>query len=519
MDSAISVPHPLGHPRKASGPTRKSVVILPVLLASVAAALYFGRGMLGEELLNEGVNREQIEAYLGDELTEGLATALSRGEQGQEAEAASTGEPASDGAMPSEGGSEGDPELAVFVEGTVDEDDREDAFGEDGTLSSPNLDGDDGAGLERFAEDGDYPLEAAEVATVATIDEYGDGDSQTHADADADPHESGEDANGGLVADDRDHGASTQAAGEERADGVVAAAPAGRKTARNARGGAPRAGANRGKQARRGTRAAAGRGAGAGKGKRRKVAKGRAVKRRRVAKGRAHGNPRAAHRGKPARMARHARRTNKGRHARRGHRARNAGPANRARMASSTAATEPEWNGSAGSIDGLANAASGPSATAPGWANPDAPERGPRWAHLQTAGGSGGVKEPALGQGGSGSGWQCSGNVPKKQVRQVVDRSEGAIRACYERELRTDKTLQGRVRVKLLVNAVGGVTAARIQGSMPNQRVRGCVTRHAEQWLFPAPTGGTCAVVVTPYRFKPEPPDKKSKGKGKGKKR
>lgn len=101
------------------------------------------------------------------------------------------------------------------------------------------------------------------------------------------------------------------------------------------------------------------------------------------------------------------------------------------------------------------------------------------------------------------SSWECSGDVPRPAIREVMRRSQPTIRKCYERQLRTDNTLQGSVNLEVRIGKQGGVDGARVHGSLQNPNVRSCLRGLAREWSFPAPKGGECAVFTAPYNFQP----------------
>ena len=140
------------------------------------------------------------------------------------------------------------------------------------------------------------------------------------------------------------------------------------------------------------------------------------------------------------------------------------------------------------------------------------------------AGGSGGLRS-AKGAGGSGSlrgiaGLRASGpgevgtgeKGTERAVRAVVKdsspvdidgaldpnvvaneirRRKGAIIACYERALKRNPNLSGKVVLSFTVSSIGKVTGADIDNdSMHDDEVNSCITSIVRSWRFPAPDGG-----------------------------
>jgi hypothetical protein len=82
--------------------------------------------------------------------------------------------------------------------------------------------------------------------------------------------------------------------------------------------------------------------------------------------------------------------------------------------------------------------------------------------------------------------------------------NDGRYRACYERGLRTNPALAGRVTVKFVVDRSGAVAVASDGGSdIPDDGVKKCVIAAFGALSFPAPANGLLTVVY-PIAFSPE---------------
>jgi hypothetical protein len=99
--------------------------------------------------------------------------------------------------------------------------------------------------------------------------------------------------------------------------------------------------------------------------------------------------------------------------------------------------------------------------------------------------------------------WECSGDLPAAEIRQVVATNRRQVQSCYERGLKRDNVLQGSLELKLRVNSVGKIVATAVTGTLHDKDVFTCVRGLAEGWRLPAPTGGDCAVLQIPFRFSP----------------
>ena len=96
----------------------------------------------------------------------------------------------------------------------------------------------------------------------------------------------------------------------------------------------------------------------------------------------------------------------------------------------------------------------------------------------------------------------CEGTVPAAALQAAVGRYSGQVRNCYERALRQNNMLQGRVTVSLRIGEGGNVTSANASGNL-GSAVNSCVTSVARSWRLVAPTGGTCAQARVPFNMTP----------------
>jgi outer membrane biosynthesis protein TonB len=110
------------------------------------------------------------------------------------------------------------------------------------------------------------------------------------------------------------------------------------------------------------------------------------------------------------------------------------------------------------------------------------------------------AKRPARRPGG-----ECEGEVDKARVRQVFAANDRQVRACYERRLKLNHVLQGRLDVEVRLGKTGSVDGVRIGGTLRDNEVHDCVRRAARSWQFPPLASGTCAVVALPFHLTPSP--------------
>jgi serpin B len=90
------------------------------------------------------------------------------------------------------------------------------------------------------------------------------------------------------------------------------------------------------------------------------------------------------------------------------------------------------------------------------------------------------------------------GEMDPALVSKVARREIGAVKACYERELKRDPDLRGKVMVQWTITAAGTVSGVdATDDSMGDLEVEGCITRLVAHWRFPAPAHGSVEVKLT----------------------
>jgi len=86
---------------------------------------------------------------------------------------------------------------------------------------------------------------------------------------------------------------------------------------------------------------------------------------------------------------------------------------------------------------------------------------------------------------------QLDSNIIVKEVKARM----GAIKACYERSLKRNPNLSGKIAVRWTITPAGTVTGVDIdQDSMGDPEVSSCIKSQISHWRFPAPAGGSVDV-------------------------
>lgn len=96
-----------------------------------------------------------------------------------------------------------------------------------------------------------------------------------------------------------------------------------------------------------------------------------------------------------------------------------------------------------------------------------------------------------------------TGMLEKSDLRRVFNASNTAMRKCYERALKGNPGLSGKVQLQVRIARDGTVSYARAEGSLGNGLVFECMERQAKTLKFPEPKGGT-VLVNNPYTFTPD---------------
>ncbi|MEZ4286592.1 MAG: AgmX/PglI C-terminal domain-containing protein [Polyangiales bacterium] len=99
---------------------------------------------------------------------------------------------------------------------------------------------------------------------------------------------------------------------------------------------------------------------------------------------------------------------------------------------------------------------------------------------------------------------QCNGSLTKAEIQETIDSvARKQVQACYERELKSNNTLEGTMNVLITIATNGAVSGVRTGGSLKSGSVSSCIKSVARKWKFEQPTGG-CVQTVVPFSFSPK---------------
>jgi len=91
-----------------------------------------------------------------------------------------------------------------------------------------------------------------------------------------------------------------------------------------------------------------------------------------------------------------------------------------------------------------------------------------------------------------------SGKIDANQVRSIIRSRIGAIRQCYEMQLKVNPALKGTVRISFTISGGGAVAGCSVlSNTTGNSLVADCVCRRVMRWRFPPPEEGTVTVPQT----------------------
>ncbi len=95
------------------------------------------------------------------------------------------------------------------------------------------------------------------------------------------------------------------------------------------------------------------------------------------------------------------------------------------------------------------------------------------------------------------------GSLSKEVIRRIVHRHMNEVKFCYERELAKQPKLSGRVSIKFIIKADGGVQDAAVSDStVKNPAMENCIAAAVRRWTFPECTAGI-VIVTYPFQFAP----------------
>lgn len=96
-----------------------------------------------------------------------------------------------------------------------------------------------------------------------------------------------------------------------------------------------------------------------------------------------------------------------------------------------------------------------------------------------------------------------TGALDQKAITKVVNRRKGAVKACYDKRLKRNNKLAGKVKIQFTILESGRVGDVQVVENTTNDdEVGRCIVGRIKRWRFPKPDGGTVTVTF-PFVFTP----------------
>ena len=98
---------------------------------------------------------------------------------------------------------------------------------------------------------------------------------------------------------------------------------------------------------------------------------------------------------------------------------------------------------------------------------------------------------------------EVDGDLDPNAVAKYVKARMASIKECYERELKRDPKLAGKLTISFTIETDGKISETYVESnSMGNKNVANCITGRIRSWRFPKPKGGSVTVAY-PFIFSP----------------
>ena len=94
------------------------------------------------------------------------------------------------------------------------------------------------------------------------------------------------------------------------------------------------------------------------------------------------------------------------------------------------------------------------------------------------------------------------GGLDRDQIAAVINRNRGQIVYCYEKGLKTQPGIGGRVSVSFVIGPAGRITRANVaESSLESSMVENCMVARMKSWQFPRPVGNVSVDVLYPFEL------------------
>lgn len=112
------------------------------------------------------------------------------------------------------------------------------------------------------------------------------------------------------------------------------------------------------------------------------------------------------------------------------------------------------------------------------------------------------VAKPRTSRRGGSAPAEKMGTIDAKEVNRFMNARFGQVKACYERRLKVNPMLEGKLDLNITVSLKGKVKSiSRNRDTLRDDVMWSCVRTAIRSWEFPKPTGGRVVVAKT-FNFK-----------------
>ena len=97
---------------------------------------------------------------------------------------------------------------------------------------------------------------------------------------------------------------------------------------------------------------------------------------------------------------------------------------------------------------------------------------------------------------------EVDGELSQAAINRVLNRQKKALRDCYERALKRNRGLKGKIVISFEILETGRTAEISINDQMGSKAVSSCIRKRVRYWRFPRPDGGSVFVDL-PIVFQP----------------
>lgn len=114
------------------------------------------------------------------------------------------------------------------------------------------------------------------------------------------------------------------------------------------------------------------------------------------------------------------------------------------------------------------------------------------------------VEGPQVKRGATPKDTGALSDAQKRKAVGVFNQNQSALQKCYERALKRDPEMRGKVVLAVRIGSSGEPRSVSARSSAINDKAAlDCMEREARGWLFPRPSGGS-VTLRKPYVFEPQ---------------